>query len=121
MLNWMGARARTPGARSVLPLLAFTLLAALACARAPVVPADAGAAERASSAAAPPTSLAAPTDAGPPTTAPARQIVRFGDVPTIAFAPLYVGIERGYFAAEGLDVELVNITAGADSVAMLGA
>ena len=52
--------------------------------------------------------------------APPRQALHFGDVPSIALAPLYVGIERGYFAAEGIDVDLVNLTAGADSVAMLG-
>src|SRR4051812_5902795 len=121
MLDWMGARSRRPGAQRVLPLLALTLLAALACACAPAAAPAGSVVEQARSPAASPAARSAPADSVPPAAAPARQTVRFGDVPSIAFAPLYVGIERGYFAAEGLDVDLVNITAGADSVAMLGA
>jgi len=55
----------------------------------------------------------------PPTPAP-PQVVRFADVPSIALAPLYVALEKGYFVGEGLDVQLEPVAGGADAVAMLG-
>jgi NitT/TauT family transport system substrate-binding protein len=55
-----------------------------------------------------------------PSAPPARQAVKFADVPSTALAPVYVALERGYFATEGLDLELERVTGGADAVAMLG-
>ncbi len=55
-----------------------------------------------------------------PSAAPAPQTMKFADVPSIALAPLYVGLEQGYFAAEGLDLQLEPVAGGADAVAMLG-
>jgi NitT/TauT family transport system substrate-binding protein len=40
--------------------------------------------------------------------------VAVGNVPSFAYAGFYVGLDRGYFAARGLDVELV-ITRGGDA------
>jgi hypothetical protein len=38
--------------------------------------------------------------------------VRIGYVPVLIYAPLYVGIERGYFAAEGIKIESTPIQGG---------
>ncbi|MCE2850822.1 MAG: hypothetical protein LW717_06505 [Chloroflexaceae bacterium] len=38
--------------------------------------------------------------------------VRVGYVPVLIYAPLYVGIERGYFAAEGITIESTPIQGG---------
>ncbi|HZU07332.1 MAG TPA: ABC transporter substrate-binding protein [Chloroflexota bacterium] len=42
-------------------------------------------------------------------------------MPTFAFAPFLIGQERGYFAEEGLALEIVNIASGAESVPQLAA
>lgn len=43
-----------------------------------------------------------------------------GALPTIGNAPFIIASQRGYFAAEGLDVQLVNFSSGAEIVAPLG-
>ena len=58
--------------------------------------------------------VAAPT-AGPLTT------LRTGYIPNVVFAPLFVGIERGYFTQEGIKIELTPIASGNDAVVQLGA
>lgn len=50
-----------------------------------------------------------------------KQVVRTGYVPVMIFAPLYVASERGYFAAEGIDVQLTPVQGGSDSVVQLAA
>jgi NitT/TauT family transport system substrate-binding protein len=40
--------------------------------------------------------------------------VKMGHVPSVVYAPVYVGVERGYFAERGLDVDLI-ITRGGDT------
>lgn len=50
-----------------------------------------------------------------------RTKVRLGYVPVMIFAPLFVAQERGYFAEEGLDVELTPVQGGSDSVVQLAA
>jgi len=51
-----------------------------------------------------------------------RAVVKLGYIPVVIYAPLYVGIERGYFAAEGVDVQLIPVPAGAgDSIIQLQA
>lgn len=47
--------------------------------------------------------------------------VRLGYVPVMIFAPLFVAVERGYFAKEGLDVQLTPVQGGSDSVVQLAA
>ncbi len=47
--------------------------------------------------------------------------VRIGYIPVMIYAPLYVGIERGYFAGEGIQVELTPLQGGSDSVVQLAA
>lgn len=39
--------------------------------------------------------------------------VRIGYLPAIAAVPLYIGLEKGYFKAEGLEVEAVALQSGA--------
>src|SRR3989449_10705360 len=45
--------------------------------------------------------------------------VRGVHVPVLIFAPLYVAIERGYFAQQGLEVELIGTPGGISSFAVL--
>jgi NitT/TauT family transport system substrate-binding protein len=47
--------------------------------------------------------------------------VRLGYVPVLIYAPLYVAQERGYFAKEGVEVELQPLQGGSDSVVQLAA
>lgn len=59
-----------------------------------------------------------------PTTEPASsgmQTIRLGYIPVIIFAPLFVGIERGYFAEENLAIELTTIPNTNDAVIQLAA
>ncbi|HYP41165.1 MAG TPA: ABC transporter substrate-binding protein, partial [Chloroflexia bacterium] len=66
-----------------------------------------------------PAETAAPTATqGAPTE---RTKVRLGYISVMIFAPLFVGIERGYFAEEGLDIELTALQGGSDSVVQLAA
>ncbi|HEV2282637.1 MAG TPA: ABC transporter substrate-binding protein [bacterium] len=45
--------------------------------------------------------------------------IRVVHVPVLIFAPLYVAIERGYFAREGLDVELISTPGGTSAFVVL--
>jgi NitT/TauT family transport system substrate-binding protein len=59
---------------------------------------------------------------GPPPAAAQNQPltkVHVVHVPVLIFAPLYVAIERGYFAQQGIDVELVSTPGGASSFVVL--
>jgi NitT/TauT family transport system substrate-binding protein len=47
--------------------------------------------------------------------------IRLGYVPVMIYAPLFVAQERGYFAEEGLKVELTPLLGGSDSVVQLAA
>lgn len=47
--------------------------------------------------------------------------IRVGYLPVIIQAPLFVGIERGYFAEEGITFELETIRSGNDAVVQLAA
>lgn len=50
-----------------------------------------------------------------------KEIVRMGYVPVLIYAPLYIATERGYFANEGIEVQLVPLQGGTDSVVQLAA
>jgi NitT/TauT family transport system substrate-binding protein len=49
------------------------------------------------------------------------EVISVGYLPVVIYAPLYVGIERGYFADEGIDFELDTIRSGNDAIIQLGA
>lgn len=63
--------------------------------------------------------VAEPTVAAQP--AAGETVIRLGYVPVMIYAPLYVGIERGYFAAEGIKIESTAIQGGSESVVQLAA
>lgn len=66
-----------------------------------------------------PTAIGTPNATQP--TSGAKTKVRLGYVPVMIYAPLFVAAERGYFAEEGLDVELTPLQGGSDSVVQLAA
>ncbi len=61
--------------------------------------------------------------ASAPTSAAASQetTIRLGYVPVMIYAPLYIGIERGYFTAEGIKIESTPIQGGSEAVVQLAA
>lgn len=48
-----------------------------------------------------------------------RKQLKVGTLPTIGNAPFIIAQQRGYFADEGLDVELVQFASGAEAIAPL--
>ncbi len=52
-------------------------------------------------------------------TSPALTHIKVVHVPVLVFAPLYVAIERGYFAQQGLEVELIDTIGGTSSFVVL--
>ena len=48
-------------------------------------------------------------------------MVRVGYIPVTIYAPLYVADAKGYFAEEGIDIELMPVQGGSDNVVQLGA
>ncbi len=64
---------------------------------------------------------AAAADAAPvPRPAPQAERVRVGFLKVLGEAPMVLARERGYFAAEGIDVELVDFAVTADALPPLG-
>lgn len=94
-------------------LLAFALLAACGGATTPAQPTNAPAE--------PTTAPAATSAPAEPTQAAGTAVVRLGYVPVMIYAPLYIGIERGYFAEEGITVESTAIQGGSEAVVQLAA
>ncbi|MCZ7567490.1 MAG: ABC transporter substrate-binding protein [Ardenticatenaceae bacterium] len=70
--------------------------------------------------AAPSTATAAPT-ASAQAPAAALETVRVGYVPVTIYAPFYIAIEKGYFANEGIQVELQPVEGGSDNVVQVAA
>lgn len=48
-------------------------------------------------------------------------VVRVGYIPVTIYAPLYVADAKGYFAEEGIDVELLPVQGGSDNVVQVAA
>ena len=67
------------------------------------------------------TNSAAATSAPGEANSTAKTVIRLGYVPVLIYAPLFVAQERGYFANEGLDVQLTPLQGGSDSVVQLAA
>lgn len=105
-----------------LPRALPTLLAAVAltaCAAPAAPPAPAAAPTRVSAASVPVAgATAAPTGAAAP---PARVAVKFGTQRLSSDAAIYIAADQGYFADQGLDVELIDINTGQGSIPPLAA
>jgi NitT/TauT family transport system substrate-binding protein len=54
-----------------------------------------------------------------PTASPQKVVLGMGYIPSVQFAPLYVAQDKGYYAAEGLDVEF-NFGYEADLMKLVG-
>ena len=101
-------------------LLSLSLLVLTAC----TATAPAGSSAPAEPAAAPPAASAAtPPASSVPTAAPVAQRTRViaGYIPTILAAAYYVGLERGYFDGEGIDLESETVGATTEAVAQVAA
>ena len=62
-------------------------------------------------------------DADDPTPTPAAvepelTTITVGNIPVLIFAPVMIALEKGYFAEQGLDVQLENLAGGADMVTL---
>ena len=64
---------------------------------------------------------AATTGATEPAAAQRTEKVTVGYIPILIYAPLYVGIERGYFAEQGIEVQLEALAGGADMLTQTAA
>ncbi len=103
-------------------MLLMTMWIVAACA--PVVPPAAPAAQPAATQAAAPEATVPAQEEDEATEAePAGDltVVRVGYIPVTIYAPLYVADAKGYFAEEGIDVELMPVQGGSDNVVQLGA
>jgi NitT/TauT family transport system substrate-binding protein len=119
----MDRSARSPRALSVLLFSAIVALAACSPAASPApASAPAPAAKPPQAAApAPPAASGAPGAATQPAPAPLSPPVpiKVGSIGTVAERGLFIGLDRGYFAEEGLDVELVPSRTITDSIPSL--
>lgn len=129
----MNARRYLP--RAAVTLVLGAVVAIAACAPAPASAPSSAPAKPAAPAAAP----AAPANGGAPAAAPAAPAtapgaassaaapaplsppvsVKVGSIGTVAERGLFIGMERGYFAEEGLDVELITSRTITDSLPAL--
>jgi NitT/TauT family transport system substrate-binding protein len=111
-----------------LRLLPIGLLVLAACAPRPAAgpapaPAPAAPAPSGPAAASPASPAAAAPAAAPPAPAPPAQKTRVvaGYIPTAGGAPFYVGLERGYFEAEGIELESENVAVTTEGLAQAAA
>ncbi len=102
---------------------AFLVLALLlaGCAAQPAAP-DTQAAGAMSAAPVPaPADAAAEATAAPAAAVADLPVVRVGHVPVTIYAPLFVAVEKGYFAEEGMHVELLPVEGGTENVVQVAA
>jgi NitT/TauT family transport system substrate-binding protein len=52
---------------------------------------------------------------------PDLAVVRVGHVPVTIYAPLFIAAEKGYFAEEGIEVELLPVEGGTENVVQVAA
>ncbi len=98
--------------RPIALLAAVGLVAAAACSSASPTPAPTAAPSQ--------PAAAAPTAAAPPTTTPTPASVRYGIAATsLNFLPARMAVEQGFYKQYGLDVEILQIAAGAQSAAQV--
>jgi NitT/TauT family transport system substrate-binding protein len=103
-------------------LLPICLLLLAYCAPPPAARPGAGAQPAAATSAAPAASAAQPSPAtAPAASPPQRTRVIAGYIPSGAAAPYFVGIERGYFEAEGVDLESENVAVTTEALAQAAA
>jgi NitT/TauT family transport system substrate-binding protein len=98
----------------IAPLIVLMLLLA-ACGQNGVAPADP---------VTPPAEPAAPAPAEietPQVGEEELQTVRVGIVPVTIYAPFYIAVEKGYFAQEGIDAELMPVEGGTENVVQVAA
>lgn len=50
---------------------------------------------------------------------PEMGTISIGYIPSLGFAPLFVGVEKGYFEEQGLQVELQSFTSGSTMISLL--
>ncbi len=62
---------------------------------------------------------AAPSASPKPAASGSTETVKMVHVPATLFAPLYVAIEKGYFAEQGIGVQLDRVAAGQDAMALV--
>ncbi len=110
----MSARERPPG-RDVRTLLQVGLLGLLVAACAPS-PTNGGGPAASAPAATSPAPAAAPAA---PTAPAALENVRQGILGTVSDAGVLIGIARGYFAEEGIDVERTSVPSGVEAIQFL--
>ncbi len=79
-------------------------------------PSVASSAPAAAAPAAAPTAAAVASEQAPP-----RQVVRVGTLNVVSDAMFYIGRERGYFAAEGLDLDFTVFDSAQQMIAPMGA
>jgi ABC-type nitrate/sulfonate/bicarbonate transport system substrate-binding protein len=91
-------------------VLGSLLLALAACGSSASPPAAPAAAKPTAPAAAPAPAQAAAPPAAAPTSRPAPATVRVGTTPLLTASGLYVALERGYFAEQGIELVMENIS-----------
>src|SRR6185436_5703446 len=91
-------------------LVLCSALALAGCSGASSAPAAAPTAAPAAVAPPRPAEAAAQPSAAPAATAPPRASIKVGVTPLLTVSGLYVAVERGYFAEQGIDVSMENIT-----------
>ncbi len=107
--------------RGLFGLVSFGVLV-LGAACAPAAPAAPGGASAPAGRATASTAAAAPTTAASPqaaSSAPAAATVKVGVVRTLTEAGIYIAMERGYFAEQGITLDLENFDSAAKAVPAL--
>jgi NitT/TauT family transport system substrate-binding protein len=115
-----GARRAFRGAAALVVLSAVGCGGAAPAAKPPPAAAP-PAASSAAAPAAPVASGAAPARPAAPTAPPPVATVRLGALGSVTDAGFFIGLDRGYFKEQGLDLDLIPFDSGARMVAPLGA